>query len=65
MSVGPPVNVGHTLTALGFWIGALLPVAYVPVLLVGLDSPNRLLAFVGLVAINVVALVIGHDYPER
>lgn len=51
------------ITAAGFWIGTLLPVAYLPVVLAGIDSAARLSVFVGLLAINVVALVVGHEYP--
>ncbi|THE66148.1 hypothetical protein D8Y22_04310 [Salinadaptatus halalkaliphilus] len=49
-------------TAIGFWIGTLLPVAYLPVLLLGIDSVLTLAAFFGLVTVNVLALVVGHEY---
>lgn len=52
-----------TITAIGFWLGALLPVAYLPVFLAGLDSMTRVSVFVALLVLNVVALVVGHDYP--
>lgn len=57
MSIGSPV------TALGFWLGTLLPFVYLPVFLTGLDTMSRLGLFVGLLVLNVVALVVGHDYP--
>ncbi|GAB3672535.1 hypothetical protein [Halopiger thermotolerans] len=55
-------RLGSTVSALGFWIGALFPIAYLPVFATGVDSPGRLSLLLGLVAINVLALVIGHDY---
>ncbi|WP_290817900.1 hypothetical protein [Halovivax sp.] len=53
-----------TITAVAFWLAALLPLVYLPVLLVGLDSAARFTLFVGLLGLNAVALVLGHDYPE-
>ncbi|MFP8953823.1 hypothetical protein ACLI4Z_12780 [Natrialbaceae archaeon A-arb3/5] len=52
-------------TAVSFWIGTLLPVAYLPVILMGIDSVTMLSLFVGLLTINVFALVLGHDYSGR
>lgn len=57
------MHLGSTVTTLGFWIGTLLPIAYLPVFLTGIDSVGRLSLLLGLLAINVVALVVGHDYP--
>lgn len=54
---------GQTVTAIGFWVGTLLPFVYVPVFLTGMNSTSRLALFFALVAINIVALVVGHDYP--
>lgn len=53
----------RTVTAAGFWAGALLPFVYLPVFVVGVDSLTEFGLFVGLLALNAVALVIGHDYP--
>lgn len=55
---------GSTVTAVAFWLGALLPIAYLPMFVAGLDSFTRLAAFLALLAVNVTALVVGHDYPE-
>lgn len=44
---------------LAFWASVVLPVAYLPVLAVGYQ---QLLVLAGLVALNVVCLVFGHDY---
>ncbi len=58
------MSVGSTATAIAFWVATVLPVFYFPVMFVGLDSAARLGLFVCLLAVNVVALVVGHDYPE-
>lgn len=58
------MSVGSTVTAVGFWVGALLPFFYLPVFVTGIDSPTRLLLFLAFIGVNVVALVVGHDYPE-
>ncbi|MFP8957861.1 hypothetical protein ACLI4Y_14135 [Natrialbaceae archaeon A-CW3] len=55
---------GQTITAVGFWLGTLLPFVYVPVFLTGLNSVTRLGLFVALVGINIVALIVGHEYPD-
>lgn len=57
------MQLGNIVTAAGFWIGTLLPVAYLPVFLAGIDSAYGLSVFLGLVTVNVVALVVGHEYP--
>lgn len=52
-----------SLTAVSFWVGTLLPIVYLPLLLAGVDSGMRFGLLVALLALNVVALVLGHDYP--
>ena len=56
------MTVEHPVTAAGFWLGTLLPLAYVPVILTGIDSMSRLSLFVGLLALHAFALVVGHEY---
>lgn len=58
------MTAGNSTTAIGFWIGALLPFVYLPVAATGIDSLAQLFVFLCLLALNVVALVVGHDYPE-
>ena len=53
----------RTATTVAFWTGALLPVVYLPVVALGIDSVERLVALLALLALNAVALVVGHDYP--
>ncbi|MCU4751130.1 hypothetical protein OB919_03890 [Halobacteria archaeon AArc-curdl1] len=52
------------LTVVAFWLGALLPLAYLPVILTGLNSTTRLGLFLALLVLHVVALVVGHEYPR-
>lgn len=56
------MHLGNAVTAVGFWLGALLPVAYLPVFLSGIDSAETLSIFCGLLAIHALALIVGHDY---
>lgn len=49
---------------LAFWTAVALPFLYVPLLFDGLTS-SRFLVFVVLVAINVVALVVGHNHRRH
>jgi hypothetical protein len=48
---------------LAFWGSVLLPVAYIPVLS-GAIGGDVLLTLVGLVALNLACLVIGHTYAR-
>ncbi|MEY7850592.1 hypothetical protein AB7C87_15500 [Natrarchaeobius sp. A-rgal3] len=57
------MRLGASTTAAGFWISTLLPVAYFPIFIVGIDSIGRLSLFLGLLAVHALALVVGHDYP--
>lgn len=54
---------GRTVTVVCFWLGTLLPLAYLPVFLLGVDSLARLWLVLGLLAVNALALLVGHDYP--
>lgn len=47
--------------AASFWAAIVLPVAYLPLLAGGLTGGDVLL-FTALVAVNVGAFVLGHDY---
>lgn len=57
------MHLGNVVTAAGFWLGTLLPIAYFPVFLVGIDSATSLSILLTLLAVHMVALVVGHDYP--
>jgi hypothetical protein len=49
------------LKAASFWTAIVLPFAYLPLLMDGLTGGEALL-FAGLVAVNALAFVTGHDY---
>ncbi len=49
------------LRRVAFWTAVVLPLAYLPLLSSPVDD-TELLIFVALVAINVVCLLVGHDY---
>ncbi|WP_254864597.1 hypothetical protein [Halovivax gelatinilyticus] len=53
-----------SLTTVSFWAGALLPLVYVPILITGINSTSQFGLLVALLALNVAALVLGHEYPE-
>lgn len=55
----------HGVQALSFWSAIILPFLYLPVLVVGLDTPTRSVVFLGLLALNVVTLVISHSYQPN
>lgn len=46
----------------GFWAAVGLPIAHVALLVHGLTSLDVVAAFVALLAVNVVALYVGHGY---
>ncbi|RBI64310.1 hypothetical protein DMJ13_07475 [halophilic archaeon] len=46
----------------GFWAAIALPFMYVPLLATGLESPSQLQTFLLLLALNVVALLLGHRH---
>ena len=51
--------------AIAFWTAIVLPFLYVPLLFVGLETSAELAAFLGLVALNIVAFIIGQGYKQR
>jgi hypothetical protein len=56
------MHVWSSVTAVGFWLGTLLPVAYLPVFVAGIDSVQTLSLLLALLGIHAVALVVGHGY---
>ncbi|WP_132059499.1 hypothetical protein [Halorussus amylolyticus] len=56
----------HALTtpveAVGFWAAVALPFLYLPLLATGISSEAELVTFLGLLALNVAALLAGHGY---
>ncbi|MDJ1432835.1 hypothetical protein [Halostagnicola sp. A-GB9-2] len=47
---------------LSFWVAIALPFVHVPLLSQGLGDPTVTMAFLALLAINVLALYFGHGY---
>lgn len=56
-------RIAHVLRALAFWTAVVLPFLYLPLLLEGLTG-QEWIALGGLLAMNVVALVVGHEYAR-
>jgi len=54
-------SVARNLRGVSFWAAIVLPIAYLPLLSGGLAGSEALL-FVGLLAVNVGAFVLGHDH---
>lgn len=48
--------------AVGFWAAVGLPFIYVPLILRGLETPTMQLAVAVLIAVHVLALVLGRHY---
>lgn len=50
---------------LSFWIAIALPFVHLPLLAQGLGDPTATLTFFILLAVNVVALYLGHGYNQE
>jgi|AntRauTorcE11897_2_1112592.scaffolds.fasta_scaffold226595_1 hypothetical protein len=57
----PGERLVSVLRRLAFWAAVVLPLAYLPLLSSPVDD-TELLVFVALAALNVVCLLVGHDY---
>lgn len=55
-----------TVRVVSFWVAALLPLTYLPLLVVGAVAEHPA-AFLALLCVNAVAFVLGHGHrrPER
>lgn len=53
------------LRAVGFWTAVALPFLYVPLLLFGLEEQSHAVAFLGLLVLNLVALLVGRSYSPQ
>lgn len=61
-SADPPLgSLVSGLKRLAFWTAVVLPLAYLPLLSSPIDTQQSLV-LVALVAVNVVCLLVGHDY---
>jgi hypothetical protein len=59
-----PRLLARPIKQLSFWAAIVLPFMHLSLLWAGLDSPSMTAAFVGLVALNVCTLYVGHTYGE-
>ena len=50
--------------AVAFWSAIALPFLYLPLLFTGLETTQELLAFLGLLGLNLVAFVVGHRHKR-
>ncbi len=48
--------------AVAFWLTVALPLALLALLAIGLETPARQTAFVGLIAVYPVVAALGHGY---
>ena len=48
-----------------FWMAVALPFLHVPLLFRGLGGPSETLTFLGLLALNLVALLVGHPHNSE
>jgi len=49
---------------IAFWLAIVLPFIHLPLVATGLDSQSLTLAFLALVALNVVAIFLGHTHRQ-
>lgn len=55
-------TVAWLVRAIAFWLAIALPFLYLPLLVGGFEARAEMFAFAGLVVLNLVALVVGHEY---
>lgn len=61
-SPGSAATVRKPIEATAFWAAVVLPLAYVPVLAVGIDGLQGAGLFASLVALHLLVLAVGHRY---
>jgi hypothetical protein len=44
----------------GFWVAVVLPFLHLPLLFSGIDTSGEVVVYLSLLAVNVLALVLGH-----
>lgn len=45
-----------------FWTAVVLPLLYIPLIAAGLDSSSEITGLAVLLVLNLIALLLGHDY---
>ena len=53
-----------TVEAIGFWAAVALPIPTLALLTAGVGTPTELLVVAGLLATNLLAFYLGHDYSR-
>jgi Flp pilus assembly protein TadB len=64
-NVSQPGSIRSSLQLFGFWAAIALPFLYVPLAVTGLNDGATILAFLTLLALNVVALFVGREYGRE
>lgn len=59
------LEVSPLVEAVAFWTAILTPVFYIPLLFTGLEGREQQYLFVALVALNVVAILLGHSHHHE
>ena len=54
-----------TIEMIGFWTAVALPFLYVPLLVTGLRTMPQRVTLVGLIALNIIALIVGHRHKRN
>ena len=61
--IDPPGRwIRRPVSAISFWGAIALPLLYLPLFYVGIDTTNELVAFLGLFGVHVLALVGGRHH---
>jgi hypothetical protein len=64
-NVTPPGTLRSSIRLFGFWAAIALPFLYVPLAVTGLNDGATIIAFVTLLALNVIALFLGREYGRE
>ena len=63
--VVPEPGIPAFVETVSFWGAIVLPFVYLPMLLVGLETLERQLLFLGLLSLNVMMVVLGNQHRRR
>ena len=55
-------DLASSVRMVSFWAAVALPFLHVPLLAAGLSTPSETLTFLGLLGLNLVALLVGHSH---
>ena len=58
----PPAGLPPQVQAFAFWTAVGLPAVYLPLLATGLNATWQQLLLIGLLVLNAVMIVLGHQY---